>query len=147
MGPWWWFYMNRNMLEQVYNFNYFNNLRVLSFVCISWTIKCLMLLMHGATMKFKIYITRTIKIIRTLKPLDNSSRFSRRSIWCWGSWREKRSSSDYNVSAKIRKTLRKHKDVIWGEGGGKLFVEFRLLRRSRNQTPGKSQGWVYYLAL
>jgi len=35
-----------------YNFKYFNNLRVLQFVCISWTIKCLILLMHGANMKF-----------------------------------------------------------------------------------------------
>ena len=35
-----------------YNFNYFNNLRILKFVCISWKIKCLILLMHGATMKF-----------------------------------------------------------------------------------------------
>ena len=34
-----------------YNFNCFNNLRILSFVCISWTIKCLILLMHSATMK------------------------------------------------------------------------------------------------
>ena len=34
-----------------HNFNYFNNLRILSFVCISWTIKCLIWLMHGATMK------------------------------------------------------------------------------------------------
>jgi len=34
-------------------FNYFNNLRILQFVCINWTMKCLILLMHGATMKFK----------------------------------------------------------------------------------------------
>jgi len=34
-----------------YNFNYFNNLRKLKFVCFSWKIKCLILLMHGATMK------------------------------------------------------------------------------------------------
>ena len=33
-----------------YNFNYLNNLRLLQFVCISWKIKCLILLMHGATM-------------------------------------------------------------------------------------------------
>ena len=42
MAPWWWFYVNRNMLEPFYYFNYFNNLRILQFVCISWTIKCLM---------------------------------------------------------------------------------------------------------
>ena len=36
-----------------YNFNYFNNLRILQFVCISWKMKCLILLMHGATMKFQ----------------------------------------------------------------------------------------------
>ena len=35
-----------------YHFNYFNNLTIYNFVCISWTIKCLMLLMYGATMKF-----------------------------------------------------------------------------------------------
>ena len=35
-----------------YNFNYFNNLRIFQYVCISWTIKCLILLMHRATMKF-----------------------------------------------------------------------------------------------
>ena len=35
-----------------YNFNYFNNLRILQFVCISWKIKFLILLMHGATMNF-----------------------------------------------------------------------------------------------
>ena len=35
-----------------YTFNYFNNLRILKFVCISWTIKCLILLMHGANVKF-----------------------------------------------------------------------------------------------
>ena len=34
-----------------YSFNYFNNLRILQFVCISWKIKCLILLMHCATMK------------------------------------------------------------------------------------------------
>ena len=28
-----------------YNFNYFNNLRILQFVCISWKIKCLILLL------------------------------------------------------------------------------------------------------
>ena len=27
-----------------YNFNYFNNLRILQFVCISWTIKCLIII-------------------------------------------------------------------------------------------------------
>ena len=36
-----------------YNFNYFNNLRILQFMCISWKIKCLILLMHGAIMKLK----------------------------------------------------------------------------------------------
>ena len=35
-----------------YNFNYFNNLRIVQYVCISWTIKCLILLMRGATLKF-----------------------------------------------------------------------------------------------
>jgi hypothetical protein len=33
-------------------FNYLNNLRILQFVCIYWIIKCLKLLMHGATVKF-----------------------------------------------------------------------------------------------
>ena len=37
-----------------YNFNYFNNLRILQFVCISWKIKCLILLMHCATMKLHV---------------------------------------------------------------------------------------------
>ena len=35
-----------------YNFNHFNNIMILLFVCISCTIKCLILLMHGATIKF-----------------------------------------------------------------------------------------------
>ena len=35
-----------------FNFNYFNNLSILQFVCISWTIKCLILLMHGANVRF-----------------------------------------------------------------------------------------------
>ena len=34
-----------------YNFKYFNNLRILQFVCISCKIKCLILFVHGATMK------------------------------------------------------------------------------------------------
>jgi len=37
------FYVNRNMLEQFYYFNYFNSLRIFQFVCFSWKIKCLML--------------------------------------------------------------------------------------------------------
>ena len=41
------------MLEPFYYFNYFNNLRILQFVCISWKMKCLTLLMHGATMKLQ----------------------------------------------------------------------------------------------
>ena len=45
-----------------HNFNYFNNLRILQFVCISWTIKCLILLMHGATMKFTEYICLCARI-------------------------------------------------------------------------------------
>ena len=34
-----------------YNFNYFNNQRILKFVCISWKIKFMILVMRGATMK------------------------------------------------------------------------------------------------
>jgi hypothetical protein len=35
--------------------------------------------------------------------------------------KERRSMSDYNVCAKITKTLKEHKDVIciWGGGGSK----------------------------
>ena len=35
-------------------------------MCISWTIKCLILLMHGATMKYisRVYHLRTLKIIK-----------------------------------------------------------------------------------
>jgi len=44
-----------------YNFNYFNNLRILWFVCISWKTTCLILLMHGATMKFRILYLRLYK--------------------------------------------------------------------------------------
>ena len=37
--------------SRFYNFNYFNNLRILQFVCISWKIKCLIYFRYGATMK------------------------------------------------------------------------------------------------
>ena len=40
-------------MKAFYNFNYFNNLRILQFVFISWKIKCLISLMHGGTTKFK----------------------------------------------------------------------------------------------
>ena len=53
-----------------YNFNHFNNLRILWFVCISCTIKCLILLMHGATRKFMYYI---IKLYPKLSAISNSS--------------------------------------------------------------------------
>ena len=45
-----------------HNFNCFNNLRILELVCISWTIKCLILLMHGTTMKYIQYISAIIHI-------------------------------------------------------------------------------------
>ena len=53
-----------------YNFNYFNNLRILQFVCISWKIKCLILLMHGATVKFSSKF-----IFNTLRTGDADLRF------------------------------------------------------------------------
>jgi len=48
-------------LTSLYNFNYFNNIWIFTIVCISWGIKCLILLMHGATMMYtllKIWITQ-----------------------------------------------------------------------------------------
>ena len=45
------FMWTETCLSSFYNFNYFNNLRILQSVCVSWQIKCLILLMHGANMK------------------------------------------------------------------------------------------------
>jgi hypothetical protein len=50
-------------------FNYFNNLNILQFVCISWKIKCLILLMHGATMKLKQFV-----YVYNCKECDNTKR-------------------------------------------------------------------------
>ena len=44
------FIWTETCLSSFYNFNYFHNLRILKSVCISWNIKCLILLMHCANM-------------------------------------------------------------------------------------------------
>jgi hypothetical protein len=46
-----------------YNFNYFNNLRISQFVCISWKIECLILLMHGATMNYILNVSWTLPCV------------------------------------------------------------------------------------
>ena len=50
----------KHVWSRFYNFNYFNNLRILEFACISWTMRCSILLMHGATMKFN-----SVRLFRT----------------------------------------------------------------------------------
>ena len=70
-----------------YNFNYFNNLTILSFVCINWTIKCLILLMHGATMKFTVTtLTFSNATFLLTQPRRNVtwSTALHTSLWCYG---------------------------------------------------------------
>ena len=73
MAPWGWFMWTETCWSSFYNFNYFNNLKILKFLCISWTINCLILLMHGATMKFNFSvdfpILNSMKILRIYSDL------------------------------------------------------------------------------
>ena len=50
-----------------YSFNYFNNLRILKFVCIIWTIKCLILLTYGATMKYIEGLIFSLKLYQNVR--------------------------------------------------------------------------------
>jgi len=61
------------MLEQLFNFEcVFNDLTLCTIECISWTIKYLMLLMHGTSMNILFPYLKMIESARfTLKILPN----------------------------------------------------------------------------
>ena len=52
--------------SRFYNVSYFNNLRILQIVFISWKIKCWILLMHGATVKFRLIYVFTYLLSKNL---------------------------------------------------------------------------------
>jgi hypothetical protein len=81
------FMWTKTCWNSFYNFNYFNNLRILLFVCISWTIKCLILLMRGATMKLILEWNSRIHIsILSWMLFQNHSVFSSYSTIHWHFW-------------------------------------------------------------
>jgi len=54
VAPWWWFPCKPKHVGAVLLIlKYFNNSTFFNFVYIGWKLKCLILLMHGVTMKFR----------------------------------------------------------------------------------------------
>ena len=64
------FMWTETLWSRFYNFKYFNNLRILQLFCISWKIKCLLLLMHGATMMFQYHVRKRPPSVSNVSPIN-----------------------------------------------------------------------------
>ena len=61
MAPWWWFHCKpKHVGAAAFVLKCFNDANFFNVVCISWTIKCLISLMHGLNMKIRQVFERFI---------------------------------------------------------------------------------------
>ena len=65
MAPWWWFPCKPKHVGAVFLIlKCFNNSTFFNIVCISWKLKCWILLMHGVTMKLMFCVTTQLMACR-----------------------------------------------------------------------------------